>query len=234
MPTSPPDRARDATTEPGSLRERKKAKTRAALVEVSQRLFDEQGYAATTLNQICAEVEITAPTLLRYFDSKARLALAPMTEPLEDLERLLDDPERTVDTLTTWRKFTTVESREASNPTSAATVSYMHNLRAYRQWVDKDPTLVAMASDVERRLRELLARALAADRADNPADLHTALLAALLVAGRVAVWDHWLASESDTGSLVDDQLTMVDYAVACLASDAVPHFSTEPVLPADS
>ncbi len=54
-----------------SLRERKKAKTRAALIEASQRLFARRGYTRTTLEDISAEVDITTQTLLRYFDSKA-------------------------------------------------------------------------------------------------------------------------------------------------------------------
>lgn len=225
MSTAQPASLSHQVTEPGSLRERKKAKTRAALIEVSQRLFDEQGYTATTLDQICTEVEVTTPTLLRYFDSKARLALGPITEPLEEFERLLDDPDRTVDTLSAWREFITIESLEASHPTSAATVSYLHNLRAYRTWADKDPALVAMASDIERRTRDMLAGAFALDRGVRADDLQATLLAALLVAGRTAVWERWLDEEGDMGSLLSDQLAVVAYAVACLSNEAVPHLT---------
>jgi len=57
-----------------SLRERKKAKTRAALIEASQRLFARQGYTGTTLEGISAEVDITTQTLLRYFRHVVGLA----------------------------------------------------------------------------------------------------------------------------------------------------------------
>ncbi|RLE17461.1 MAG: hypothetical protein DRJ50_14040, partial [Actinobacteria bacterium] len=66
-----------------TLRERKKAKTRAALIEASQRLFATRGYAGATLEDISAEVDITTQTLLRYFVSKTQLALAPLTAPLD-------------------------------------------------------------------------------------------------------------------------------------------------------
>ena len=69
--------SRGSIVEQLSLRERKKARTRASLIEVSQRLFAEHSYSATTLDDICAEVEVTPQTLLRYFDSKAQLAVAP-------------------------------------------------------------------------------------------------------------------------------------------------------------
>ena len=44
-------------------------------------------------------------------------------------------------------------------------------------------------------------------------DLHSTLVAALLVAGRKVIWDRWLARICDNDSLVGDQLAVVDYAV---------------------
>jgi AcrR family transcriptional regulator len=52
------------------LRERKKAKTRWAIQEHAIRLFGEQGYAATTVDQIAAAAEISPSTFFRYFATK--------------------------------------------------------------------------------------------------------------------------------------------------------------------
>src|SRR3954464_9320848 len=52
------------------LRERKKAKTRWAIQEHALRLFGEQGYAATTVDQIAAAAEISPSTFFRYFATK--------------------------------------------------------------------------------------------------------------------------------------------------------------------
>ena len=196
-----------------SLRERKKAKTRAALIEASQRLFARQGYTGTTLEGISAEVDITTQTLLRYFDSKAQLALAPLAGHLGEIERFLQDENRTVDTLSAWRRYLQLEAEEATNPSESTTATYVANLRAYDAWVDKDPLLVASLSGVERELQEILARALARDAGVGPDDLRSTLVAALLVAGRRVIWDRWLARSCDTDSLVEDQLAVVDYAV---------------------
>lgn len=201
---------------PLSHRERKKARTRASLIEVSQRLFAERGYGATTLEDICDEVDIRPQTLLRYFESKAALALAPMTDPLERLRTFLEDPDRRHDTIKVWREYVRRESTEMTSPTSDTIVSYVHNLRDFRSWVDRDPVLVAMTSDVERRLRQLLAGSLAHDRGVDADDLHSTLVAALLVAGRTAVYERWLARDPDTETLVDDQLAVVDYVVTSL------------------
>ena len=195
-----------------SLRERKKAKTRAALIAVSQRLFAEQGYSGTTLDDISAAAEITTPTLLRYFESKAHLALAPQIDPLGRLEQFLGDEERALDTLAAWRVYVRMEAEEASHPTEDTTATYVANLRAYHDWVDKDPALVATLSQIQDRLQGVLARALAADAGVEPDDLHSTMIAALLVAGRRAVWDRWLAHGLDADSLVEDQLAVVDYA----------------------
>jgi AcrR family transcriptional regulator len=211
------------TASSSSLRERKKARTRAALIEVSQRLFAERGYHDTTLDDICNEVEITPQTLLRYFESKAHLALAPARDPQDRLIETLSDPvrdrQRGGDTIMVWRRFLEREGEAVGAPTGLTT-TYLQNLRAFRQWTDRDPVLIAASSDLERSLREALAAALAADRSAPADDLHSLLVAALLVAGRGAVWDRWLDRPPDGGSLTDDLLSVVDYAVESLPRDS--------------
>jgi AcrR family transcriptional regulator len=60
---------------PAGLRERKKAKTRAAIREHAMRLFEEQGYAATTVDQIADAAEVSQSTFFRYFPSKEDVVL---------------------------------------------------------------------------------------------------------------------------------------------------------------
>jgi len=57
------------------LRERKKARTRAAIQEQAVRLFLEQGFAATTVEQVAAAAEVSPSTVFRYFTGKDDLAV---------------------------------------------------------------------------------------------------------------------------------------------------------------
>ncbi|MGB8020304.1 MAG: TetR family transcriptional regulator [Candidatus Nanopelagicales bacterium] len=58
------------------LREQKKVRTRAAIQHHAMRLFRDQGYDATTIDQIAQAADVSATTFFRYFPTKEHLVLA--------------------------------------------------------------------------------------------------------------------------------------------------------------
>jgi AcrR family transcriptional regulator len=76
---------------PDGLRERKKARTRAAIQQHALRLFLEQGYAETTVEQIAAAAEVSQSTFFRYFATKEETVLYDQFDPVM-AESFLNQP----------------------------------------------------------------------------------------------------------------------------------------------
>ncbi len=73
------------TTQPASdrslpLRERKKLRTRRALAEAALRMFTENGFDATTLEELADEAEASKSTFFRFFPAKEAAAIEAEAE----------------------------------------------------------------------------------------------------------------------------------------------------------
>jgi AcrR family transcriptional regulator len=75
------------------LRERKKAATRARILEVAEQLFEQRGYDDVTVAEIADGADVSVKTLFVYFRSKEDLAFAD-TSLLDALVTAVGAPER--------------------------------------------------------------------------------------------------------------------------------------------
>ena len=72
-------------------RERKKADTRAALLESARRLFETKGFSHTTVQQITELADVSERTFFRYFQSKEDLLLPGLTAFLDSIASEFED-----------------------------------------------------------------------------------------------------------------------------------------------
>ncbi|MEE1804216.1 MULTISPECIES: TetR family transcriptional regulator [unclassified Streptomyces] len=64
-----------------TLRERKKLRTRVTIRRATYRLITEQGYEATTVEQIAEASEVSPSTVFRYFPTKEDIVLTNAYDP---------------------------------------------------------------------------------------------------------------------------------------------------------
>ena len=67
---------------PTGLRERKKQKTKEAIQREAMRLFQDQGYDETTVEQVAAAAEISPSTFFNYFPTKEDVVLFDRYDPM--------------------------------------------------------------------------------------------------------------------------------------------------------
>ena len=90
-----PRKRADPALPPTGLRERKKQRTRDAIQREAMRLFLEQGYEATTIDQIAEAADISPSTFFNYFPSKEDVVFNDPYDPIfipVFLERPSDEP----------------------------------------------------------------------------------------------------------------------------------------------
>ena len=203
---------REMTTEDGkplALRARKQRRARQQAMEVASRIFRERGFDQTTLEEIADEAEMSVSSLLRYFGSKERLALAHHIDHLESCRLHLADDSKSV--VERWREFIVDQ---------AASLRSFDSYNEERQLIVSVPGLLRALSRIQLDQQDDLARAFAEEAGVDPEDdLYGRLLAALLVAGNEAVYIQWLRSGGQ-GDLAELCLAVVDFVAMRLGSRA--------------
>ena len=187
-----------------NLRERKKTRLRQTIVREALRLFAEQGFAGTTVDDIAAAADVSRRTFFRYFDHKEDVVLGWLDEVGDDIVASLAARPRSEPPLDAVRAsvLTLVEGyreRAADALAGARVIETTPAVRARErekqgEWEDA----------ITNELRKRLGRSLAARR-------RARLLAALSVgafSASIAIW-RAEAGRPDLADLVRDAFDLL-------------------------
>jgi AcrR family transcriptional regulator len=178
---------------PAGLRERKKARTRAAIRQHALRLFREQGYEATTVDQIAAAAEVSPSTFFRYFPTKEDVVLQ------DDLDQLtLAALEAVPPGLSPIAAFRAA----AAASFAALPPEEMDQIRQTAMLSLTVPEVRARAIDEFARTIEIIAAALAKRAGRPPDDFAARNLAGAMIGVIMAATMPW-ASEAGNADMVE-------------------------------
>jgi AcrR family transcriptional regulator len=74
------------------LRDRKRRRTRQALISAAMRLFAEKGYEQTTVAEIAAGAEVSTKTFFNHFSSKDEVLFPHLSTRIDDAVDLIEQP----------------------------------------------------------------------------------------------------------------------------------------------
>jgi AcrR family transcriptional regulator len=177
------------------LRERKKARTRAAIREHALRLFREQGYGATTIEQIAAAAEVSPATFFRYFPTKEDVVLQDDVD-IVTLEALQAQP-LDLGPIAAFRGAAVAARAQMSDEDMA-------RFAETTELTFSVPEIRARALDELVRTTDVMTAAIAARVGRSPDDFASRMLAGAIIGViMAATMPHALAGVPDLDELFD-------------------------------
>ncbi|GGY91162.1 TetR/AcrR family transcriptional regulator [Streptomyces poonensis] len=187
-----------------SLRERKKLKTRIAIRNATCELIEEQGYGATTVEQIADRAEVSPSTVFRYFPTKEDIVLAVEYDPSAAGELVRERPadEPALETLR-WSVRRVAALAIAGDPDFAG-----HSARQRVQLMAEVPALRHRVMESMSGAGRVLSRALAERTGRDEDDFETRVYATGLVGAILEAMSYWAEHgfRDDLPQLVDRAL----------------------------
>ncbi len=129
-----------------------KARTRRRLIEQAERLFREQGYAATSLEAVAEAAEVTKGAIYGHFASKEDLLLCAVeAAPTPDHGELLNDTSRPP-----RERLAELGRRLALDEVTADDAGLAVGLELFAALLRNPEARLRYAADLRRRLEELV------------------------------------------------------------------------------
>jgi AcrR family transcriptional regulator len=171
------------------LAARKKERTKRQLAEAAADLFYERGYAATTIDDIVAAVEVSPRTFFRYFPTKEDLVVALGTTSLDlFLDALRNRPAE---------ESLQVAVAEAVEQSLAAGWEDTSRVRSFLALLQETPALRARWLEEAYGKRDRMAAVIAERTGTHPADLRNLIIAGAITLTINTALQTWADQEAE-------------------------------------
>jgi AcrR family transcriptional regulator len=204
-------------TKPTSLRERKKARTRQALVDAALRLFAERGFEATTVADIADAADVSPRTFFTYFPAKEDVLFAGAKDRIERLRDALAKRAPDESFLDALRRA----ARDVlTDPTFQAEAQ-----RTHMRVIGANPALGARALQDLLAAEQVVAAAIAADLGMDQTDLQPQVAAAAAVNALRGAFIAWFlaGASGDPQPAFDQALDLLEHGLGSLSAAPSRH-----------
>jgi AcrR family transcriptional regulator len=192
----------DVSARRSGLRERKKQQTRERVRREAYRLFAEQGYGATTVDQIAAAADISPSTFFRYFPTKEDVVIQDEYDPaLAEALRSRPDGEPIIDALL----------HALQGPLGELLEQDRDELLLRTRISFTDPAIRARSVAEQERSEEAIAAIIAERSGRNAGDLNVKCAAAAIIAVFTTIVRHWVEGDGkeDLADLYERHLPLL-------------------------
>lgn len=195
-----------------SLRERKKLRTRQALVDAAMGLISERGFQSTTIEDIAEAADVSPRTFFRYFPSKEDAVLADHDARLRTLRAALaasppDEPPH----VTLREAVMAMAGGVASGPTGVARARIILS----------EPSLLARSLELQAEYEDVVARELGKRMGVDPEhDARPRVMAGAAFGALRAAMRAWVASDgaNDPRTIIAGAFKLLDAGLASIPS----------------
>jgi AcrR family transcriptional regulator len=197
----PVTQAPDAAPGDG-LRSRKKEKTRRAIEDAALDLFAEQGYEATTVDEIAERAEVSKATFFRYFATKGEVIFGDTGDRHEDLRQAIVARPATDDDVSAVRY--------AVRHDWTHTLDHDRTARQARA-AHSSPVLRGLSFDLGLKWQTAIAEALAQRHGLDGPDQHCWLVAGVsfaVLSNAVNFWIH-RGARGDLATSIDEAFELL-------------------------
>jgi len=153
------------------LRERKKERTRTAIHDAAMRLFEERGYAGTTIADIADAADVSRATFFSYYASKDDVVFGDAPRAAEALAALLDELPEGMSALDAVREWLRTLAGWLDD----------ERLPLQRRLAVETPSVAARRAQIRAEFEDLIAAALAPEIEAEEPELVARMVAASLI-----------------------------------------------------